>query len=83
MSCLLIMQSSQRLLIRNALGGEKSETADGARAIIAMNAGAGLYVGGRADSLQAGIVLAAATIESGKALACLNNFANKTQELAG
>ena len=70
-------------LIRNALGGEKSETADGARAIIAMNAGAGLYVGGRADSLQAGIVLAAATIESGKALTCLNNFANKTQELAG
>ena len=70
-------------LIRNALGGEKSETADGARAIIAMNAGAGLYVGGRADSLQTGIVLAAATIESGKALACVNNFANKTQELAG
>ncbi|MGB0222869.1 MAG: anthranilate phosphoribosyltransferase [Luminiphilus sp.] len=70
-------------LIRNALGGEKSETADGARAIIAMNAGAGLYVGGRADSLQAGIVLAAATIESGKALTCLGNFANKTQELAG
>jgi anthranilate phosphoribosyltransferase len=70
-------------LIRNALGGEKSETADDARAIIAMNAGAGLYVGGRADSLQAGIVLAAATIESGKALTCLNNFANKTQELAG
>lgn len=69
-------------LIRNALGGEKSETADGARAIIAMNAGAGLYVGGRADSLQAGIVLAAATIESGKALTCLGNFANKTQELA-
>ncbi len=70
-------------LIRNALGGENSETADGARAIIAMNAGAGLYVGGRADSLQTGIVLAAATIESGKALACVNNFANKTQELAG
>ena len=70
-------------LIRNALGGEKSETADDARAIIAMNAGAGLYVGGRADSLQAGIVLAAATIESGKALTCLGNFANKTQELAG
>ena len=70
-------------LIRNALGGEKYETADGARAIIAMNAGAGLYVGGRADSLQAGIVLAAATIESGKALTWLNNFANRTQELAG
>ena len=69
-------------LIRNALGGEKSEIADDARAIIAMNAGAGLYVGGRADSLQAGIVLAAATIESGKALTCLGNFANKTQELA-
>ena len=84
LSALSVDNSEQSAsLIRNALGGEKSETADDARAIIAMNAGAGLYVGGRADSLQAGIVLAAATIESGKALACLNNFANKTQELAG
>ena len=36
-----------------------------------LNAGAGLYLNGKADSFQAGVSLAAELIDSGKALATL------------
>ena len=39
-----------------------------------MNAGAALYIGGKADSLKEGITLAAQTIDSGRALETLNKF---------
>ena len=39
-----------------------------------MNAGAALYIGGRADSMKAGIALAAEIIDSGKALETLNKL---------
>lgn len=39
-----------------------------------MNAGAGLYIGGKVDSLQAGIDLAAKLIDSGKANEKLEEF---------
>ncbi len=39
-----------------------------------MNAGASLYIGGKADSMRDGIALAADIINSGKALVTLEKF---------
>ena len=39
-----------------------------------MNAGAALYIGGKADSMKNGIALAAEIIDSGKALETLNQL---------
>jgi anthranilate phosphoribosyltransferase len=39
-----------------------------------MNAGASLYIGGKADSVKDGIKLAAELIDSGKAAAVLDKF---------
>ena len=39
-----------------------------------MNAGAALYIGGKADSMKDGIALAAEIIDSGKALETLNKL---------
>lgn len=48
------------------------------RDVVLMNAGCGLYVAGRADSIADGIRLAAETIDTGKALAKLDEFAAAT-----
>lgn len=69
-------------LIKAALGGDETESAEKARSIIAMNAGAGLYVSGRAASLSDGIQLADATIASGAARGVIDAFAEKTQTAA-
>ena len=69
-------------LIKAALGGDEAEAAGKARSIIALNAGAGLYVGGQAQSLSAGVQLADETIASGAALAVIDAFANKTTKAA-
>ena len=39
-----------------------------------MNAGAALYIGGKADSIKDGISLAAEIIDSGKAVKTLEKF---------
>ena len=39
-----------------------------------MNAGASLYIAGKADSMQEGILLAAELIDSGKAAETLDRF---------
>lgn len=52
------------------LNGEKGHK----RNAVLMNAGAALYIGGKADTIQAGIALAAELIDSGKALAVLQNM---------
>ena len=39
-----------------------------------MNAGAALYIGGKADSMKDGVKLAAELIDSGKALETLNKL---------
>ena len=70
-------------LIRAALGGDTSDRSAKARSIIAINAGAGLYVGGQADSLEAGIELAMHAMHSGKALQTLEAFAELTQAAGG
>jgi len=52
------------------LNGEKGHK----RNAVLMNAGAALYIGGKADSLKEGIVLAAEMIDSGKALGTLHKL---------
>ena len=52
------------------LKGEKGHK----RNAVLLNAGAALYIGGKADSLQEGIGLAAELIDSGKALATLEKL---------
>ncbi len=44
------------------------------RDAVLMNAGASLYLGGKADSMKEGITLAAALLDSGKALDTLQRF---------
>ena len=52
------------------LNGEKSHK----RNAVLMNAGAALYIGGKADSMKDGIALAAQLIDSGKARETLNKL---------
>ena len=54
----------------NILKGEKGHK----RNAVLMNAGAGLYLGGKADSIQNGILLAEKLIDSGKALKTLQQL---------
>ncbi|MBU4076783.1 MAG: anthranilate phosphoribosyltransferase [Euryarchaeota archaeon] len=56
--------------IVDVMNGKKGAKRD----IIAINAGAALFVGGKAESLAAGIKMAAHTIDSGKALDKLKDF---------
>jgi anthranilate phosphoribosyltransferase len=53
-------------LIRAALSGAPGDTADRARQVIALNAGAALYIAGLAPSLEKGVAKAVALLESGK-----------------
>ncbi len=50
------------------------------RNAVLMNAGAALYVAGKAESLKAGVELAAATIDSGKAYEQLEKFVKLTNQ---
>lgn len=52
------------------LNGEKGYK----RNAVLMNAGAALYIGGKADSMKEGVKLAGEIIDSGKALEVLNKF---------
>ncbi|QIZ75870.1 anthranilate phosphoribosyltransferase [Ferrimonas lipolytica] len=49
------------------------------RAAVAVNAGAGLYLAGKVDTIAAGTKLALATMDSGKALELINQFAEASQ----
>lgn len=57
------------------LGGEKGSCRDA----VCLNAGAGLYVAGKANSLTEGVRMAEALIDSGKAMAKLQEFITKSQ----
>jgi anthranilate phosphoribosyltransferase len=52
------------------------------RNIILLNAGCGMYIGGKADSIADGIKLAAEMIDSGKALDAVDKLVKKTQSFA-
>jgi anthranilate phosphoribosyltransferase len=64
-------------IARAVLGGEQGPR----RSLIAINAGAALLVGGRADTLEEGVRLAEQTIDSGAALDALERFVRKTRDL--
>lgn len=57
-------------ITRDILNGEKGHK----RNAVLMNAGAALYIGGKADSMEDGIALAAELIDSGKAIKTLDTF---------
>ena len=64
---------------RAVLGGEQGADRD----LTVLNAGAAIYVGGGADSLEAGVRGAEQAIDSGAALALMERFVARTRELAG
>ncbi len=74
-------------------GGDPAENAETARRIFAgevgpardiaaLNAGAAIYAGGGADSLEHGVRAAEAAIDGGAAAALLERFVRRTRELA-
>ncbi|MFC4302844.1 anthranilate phosphoribosyltransferase [Cohnella boryungensis] len=65
-------------IIRRVLGGEKSAYRD----VVLANAGACIYVAGRAESLKEGVQQAAATIDSGLAGDKLQQWIATTGELS-
>lgn len=65
-------------IAREVLGGLPGAKRD----IVVINAAATLYVGGRAGSIAEGVRLAEEAIDSGRALACVEELAALTQQLA-
>ncbi len=70
---------------KDLVGGSPAENAEITRAIlrgekgphrdaVLLNAGAALYIGGKADSMKDGVTLAAELIDSGKAMTTLEKF---------
>ncbi len=66
-------------LLSAALGGEKDERSRRAARLIALNAGAALYVAGIADSIRDGVSLADDILARGAGLEKLQQLANLTQ----
>lgn len=64
-------------IIRNTLAGEQGPAYD----MVAINAGATIYVADRADSLEAGVNEARGVLDSGAALKKLDDLAGFTQQL--
>jgi anthranilate phosphoribosyltransferase len=65
-------------VVRRVLGGERGPHRD----IVVLNAGAGLVVGGKADTLQDGVDLAARTIDQGAGVETLQKLIDASQEAA-
>ena len=59
--------SENAAITRATLAGERGHK----RSAVLLNAGAALYIGGKADSMRDGVALAAELIDSGKAAAAL------------
>ena len=70
-------------LIRAALGGSDDPAADKARDIIALNAGATIYVSGVASTLADGVAMAQDLLASGQAAEKLKSFVDFTQLMRG
>jgi anthranilate phosphoribosyltransferase len=66
------------LITRRIIGGEPGPSRD----LAVLNAGAAIYAGARAGSLQEGVQAAQAAIDSGAAAAATDRFIAQTQELA-
>ncbi|MDO6563945.1 anthranilate phosphoribosyltransferase [Amphritea sp. 1_MG-2023] len=70
-------------LIRKTFAGNDDSVAKKAAAMIALNAGAAIYLSGQADSHKAGVAQALAAIESGAALKKMQQLADFSQSLNG
>lgn len=68
-------------LIRKALSGNQGGNAAKAADMLALNAGAAIYVAGLASTLRNGVTLAREQIDSGKALAKLGELSTFSQHL--
>jgi anthranilate phosphoribosyltransferase len=66
-------------VIRSALGGARGPAHD----VIVLNAGAAIYVGGRAEDLATGVERAHEAVESGAAGRVLEQLIERSGELAG
>ena len=69
-------------LIQSAFAGDQGAASCKARAIIALNAGAGIYVSGGADNLADGVARADEALGSGAAAEKLAEFVSFTQTLS-
>jgi anthranilate phosphoribosyltransferase len=67
---------ASRALLLGALENKPGAPRD----IVALNAGAAIYVSGRADSLEDGVARALETLKSGAARAKVDDFVRKTQQ---
>ena len=65
-------------IARRVIGGDRGPERD----LTVLNAGAAIYVGGGADSIEAGVRRAEEAIDSGAAHDLLERFLGRTQELA-
>jgi anthranilate phosphoribosyltransferase len=65
-------------LARKVLDGEPGPD----RSIVVLNAGAAIYVGGAAETLEEGVRAAESAIDSGAARGALDRFVERTRELA-
>jgi anthranilate phosphoribosyltransferase len=85
----IAMAASRNLCVADAVESKAMllqalDNTDGLpREIVALNAGAALYVAGIAESLADGIVRARAAIATGAALAKMEEFVGITRQLAG
>ena len=70
--------SQSAAVARAVMSGEASGAE---RALVLVNAGAAVYVGGRADSLEAGVRRAEEALDSGAALSAMERFVAHTQAL--
>ncbi len=77
---LVVANAAQSLdLIEQALNGQTGPAAD----ILALNAGAAIYVSGKADDIQQGVKTAQQIMQSGQAWQLLQELAAYTQKIAG
>ena len=78
LTSIVVKDSAQSLaMIKSVFSGEKGAAHDA----LILNAGAGIYVAGKANSLAAGIELASETIASGAAMTKLNDYVAFSQSL--
>lgn len=83
LTALTVASAAESLeLIRDALGKRSSDRAKAAADMIALNAGAAIFVAGLADSLAQGVSIAEDTIATGLALEKLTDLAEMSSLLA-
>jgi anthranilate phosphoribosyltransferase len=67
-------------ILRAVLSGEETEAA---RDVVLLNAGAAIYVSGKAKTIEEGMRLAGESISSGAALGALEDLVHTTRRIAG